>query len=147
MPADPSEPSPVERGTLDRLVHEAIRRAASAGLTSLFLTEEALRRAFNDAVPREWVDFASRQGDEVRGELREVLSREIQRWLASLDPVEILNEILTKSDVRVTLELSAKPSDERTGALQVVSRPRCAGPPPDARRAPPAPRARALARR
>ena len=61
---------PERRGLpFESLIQEAIRRAASLGFSSFFLTEEAIRKAFSDAVPREWVDYVGKQGDEVRGEL------------------------------------------------------------------------------
>ncbi|MGH7290833.1 MAG: hypothetical protein ACREJT_06460, partial [Myxococcota bacterium] len=37
-------------GVLEALLHEAIRRTAQIGFSSFFATEDAVRRAFSDAV-------------------------------------------------------------------------------------------------
>ncbi len=99
-------------GGLETLFREGIRRAASLGFSSFFLTEEALRRAFNDSVPREWVDYVARQGDEVRAELFEALSTQFQKWLREIDVVEVLSEVARRHDISVRLEISAAPKQE-----------------------------------
>lgn len=96
-------------GALESLFREGIRRAAALGFSSFFLTEEALRRAFNDSVPREWVDYVARQGEEVRAELFEALSTQFQKWLREIDVVEVLSEVARRHDISVRLEISAAP--------------------------------------
>ncbi len=104
---------PGERpGALESLFREGLRRAASLGFSSFFLTEEALRRAFNDSVPREWVDYVARQGEEVRAELFEALSMQFQKWLREIDVVEVLSEVARRHDISVRLEISAAPKQD-----------------------------------
>ncbi len=124
--ASSAEESP---GALESLFREGIRRAASLGFSSFFLTEEALRRAFNDSVPREWVDYVARQGDEVRAELFEALSTQFQKWLREIDVVEVLSEVARRHDISVRLEISAAPKQEEEATresprspLEVISR-------------------------
>lgn len=114
-------------GPLEALFQETVRRAASLGLSSFFLTEEALRRAFSDSVPRDWVDYLARQGDEVRAELFEALSRQFREWLQEVDLVELLGELVRRNDLSVRLELSASPRADSSDAaprstLEVISR-------------------------
>ena len=56
-------------GLFEALLHEAIRRTAQVGFSSFFATEDAVRRAFSEAVPRDWVDYANRQSTELRSEM------------------------------------------------------------------------------
>jgi hypothetical protein len=86
------------------LLPDLLRRGLSLGFTGLFLTEEALRRALGDSVPREWLEFFAAQSDRTRAELVERLSREFGRVFSAVDPVEILRRLLDGQ----TLEISAQ---------------------------------------
>ena len=110
-------------GPLESLFQEAIRRAFSAGLGGFFLTEEAIRQAVTDTVPQEWVDYLSRQGDEVRSELTERLTREFGHWLRTLDPVELLRGILDDYEFSARIQASPKRSaQDAPASLKVVRR-------------------------
>src|SRR5574338_89535 len=76
------------------LLPDLLRRGLSLGFTGLFMTEEAVRRALGDSVPRDWVEFLVAQSDRTRAELVERLSREFGRVFSALDPVEILRRLL-----------------------------------------------------
>ncbi len=122
-----ASPTGERPGALESLFREGIRRAASLGFSSFFLTEEAMRRAFNDSVPREWVDYVARQGEEVRAELFEALSMQFQKWLREIDVVEVLSEVARRHDISVRLEISAAPKqDADSGSprspFEVISR-------------------------
>jgi len=109
--ADPTaELGPVRRGLpFESLIQEAIRRAASLGFSSFFLTEEAIRKAFSEVVPQDWVEYVGKQGDEVRGEMIERLAEEFSSWLRSVDVAEILGDLLKDYRISATIELSATP--------------------------------------
>ena len=68
------------------------------------MTEEALRRALGDSVPRDWLDFMVGQSEKTRAELLERLSREFGKVLTAVDPVEILRRLLDGQ----TIEVSAR---------------------------------------
>jgi hypothetical protein len=111
---------PTRRGLpFESLIQEAIRRAASLGFSSFFLTEEAVRKAFSEVVPKDWVDYVGKQGNEVRGELIDRLAGEFNRWLRSVDAARILGDLLENYKVSATIQLSAtprEPGDDRTTA-------------------------------
>ena len=71
---DPSEDLD-ESGALN-VLPELMRRVFSAGLSSFFLTEEAIRKALGDTLPQDWSDFAIEQSDRTRAELFDRLSVE-----------------------------------------------------------------------
>jgi hypothetical protein len=85
-------------------IPELVRKAISAGFSGFFFTEEVIRRAVGDALPREWADFASEQGARARAEFLERLSYEIGRALANVDHAAVLAQLLEGR----TLEVNAK---------------------------------------
>ena len=109
-------------GPLEALFQDFLRRAAALGFSSLFFTERAVRGALSETVPKEWVDYASRQGDDLRAELIRSLSLEFGQWLRSLDVPALLSEVLREGDLSVRLELSSEPKRGEGEALQVLSR-------------------------
>jgi hypothetical protein len=111
------------RGPLESLFQEAIRRALSLGLGGFFLTEEAVRRAFSESVPQEWVDYLNRQSDEMRGELADRLVREFGAWLRTVDLADLLRGILEEYEFSAQVELSARGKEQDSPAsLKVVRR-------------------------
>lgn len=95
-------------GPLEALFQELIRRGASLGFSSFFLTEEAIRRAFSDRVPPEWVEYVSRQGEEVRSNIVERLGDEFGQWLRTLDLPALLAELLESRDLTIKIEVSRR---------------------------------------
>ena len=103
--ADPGpEAAPQEEDTAGRRLPDLLRRGLSLGFSGLFMTEEALRRAFGDTVPRDWIDFATEQSTRTRTEFLERLSGEIARSLEAIDLVEILDALLSGRTLEVRAE-------------------------------------------
>ena len=112
-PPDPAEPRDPLREQLEEefsgdegkgFFPDFVRRGLAVGFTGLFMTEEALRKALGDTVPRDWIEFFVEQSDRTRGELVDRLSKEFGRVLSALDPVEVMRRLLDGQ----TLEVSAK---------------------------------------
>ncbi len=85
-------------------IPELLRRGLALGFSGLFMTEEAVRRAFGDTVPRDWIDFATEQSTRTRTEFLERLSGEIARSLEAIDLVEILDSLLSGRTLEVRAE-------------------------------------------
>lgn len=104
-------------GPLEGIFQEVVRRAAAAGFSSFFMTEEAIRQALSENLPRDWVDYAARQGGAVRGELVERLSAEFGAWLRALDTEALLRSVvqlvLERYDLRLEIDLAAHPSKQQ----------------------------------
>src|SRR6516164_6289645 len=69
---------------------ELLRRALTFGLSAFFTTNEAVRRALGEAVPKDWIDFAVDQSERTRAEFIERLAGEIARSLEAVDLAAIL---------------------------------------------------------
>jgi len=119
---EPGDESP--GGPLNALP-ELMRRAVALGLSGFFLTEEAVRKAVGDTLPKDWLDFALDQGERTRRELLDRLSQEIGRSLEKVDLGELLTELLTGNTVEVKAEVrllprqrGGKSKDKRTGSAE-----------------------------
>ena len=110
-------------GPLESFFQEAVRRAAQLGLSTFFTTEEAVRRAFSDSVPPDWLDYLNRQGTDLRSELLDRMSREFGEWLRQVDMAQIMSKLLEEHDFDLHISVSAKRSSkERAPELSLLQR-------------------------
>jgi hypothetical protein len=100
-------------GTLNT-IPELIRRIVAMGLSGFFLTEEAVRRALGDTLPKDWTDFATDQSDRARGELLERISFEIGRTLENIDVADLISRLLAGNTIEINAEIRLRP--DRNGA-------------------------------
>ena len=75
-------------------IPELMRRAIAMGLSGFFFTEEAIRKALGDAMPKDLQDFAVDQSRRTRAEFLERLSYEIGRTLENVDVASVLAQLL-----------------------------------------------------
>ncbi len=87
-------------------IPELMRRAIALGLTGFFTTEEAVRRALGDTVPKDWTDYIAESSDRTRGEFLDRLSREIARTLKDIDLAAVLEQLLEGRTLKVNAEFS-----------------------------------------
>jgi len=113
---------------IETLFQELVRKGTSLGLSSFFLTEEAVRKAFSDRVPAEWLDFLGRQSEEVRSDIVDRASKEFGNWLRTLDLSDLLGELLERYEISANIELDVRTRtvQEKDGApsakLSIVTR-------------------------
>ena len=86
-------------------IPELMRRAIAAGFSGFFFTEEAIRKALGDTLPKEWADFAAEQSDRTRAELLERLSYEIGHAMQNLDYASVLAQLLEGRTLEVTAKI------------------------------------------
>lgn len=96
---------------------ELLRRGLTLGFTGVFLTEEAVRRALGDSVPRDLMEFILEQSERTRRDFVERVSREFGRTLRGLDPAELARRLLEGRTVEVTARIrlvreEPEPGDE-----------------------------------
>jgi hypothetical protein len=84
---------------------DLLRRGLSLGVSGFFMTEEAVRRALGDKVPRELLEFVVAQSDRTRSDLVDALSREFGRVLAGIDPADVLRRLLDGQTIEITARI------------------------------------------
>ncbi|MDX1648584.1 MAG: hypothetical protein R3263_01900 [Myxococcota bacterium] len=107
------EPPPV-RPESAGFFPDLLRRGLTLGFTGVFMTEEAVRRALGDSVPRDLIDYFVAQSDRTRAELLDRLSREFGRVLSSLDPAEVARRLLEGRTVEVKASFRLVPDPRAT---------------------------------
>jgi hypothetical protein len=86
-------------------IPELMRRAIALGLTGFFTTEEAVRRALGDTVPKDWTDYISESSDRTRSEFLDKLSHEIAGTLKEVDLAAVLRQLLEGQTLTVNAEI------------------------------------------
>jgi hypothetical protein len=116
---EPATPEDAEEQESLRAIPELMRRAIALGLTGFFTTEEAVRRALGDTVPKDWTDYISESSDRTRSEFLDRLSREIARTLKDIDLAAVLQELFEGRTLRVNAEFSLSDAGE-TGSKTAI---------------------------
>jgi hypothetical protein len=83
---------------------DLMRRALSLGLSGFFLTEEAVRKALGDTLPKDWIDFAVDQSERTRKDFLERISFEIGRSMENVDMGAVLRDLLEGRTLEVKAE-------------------------------------------
>ena len=86
-------------------IPELMRRAIALGLTGFFTTEEAVRKAIGDTVPKDWTDTLAESSDRTRSEFLDKLSREIAQTLKDVDLAAVLQRLLEGQTLTVNAEI------------------------------------------
>ena len=112
-----SDPPPVEEedDSIAGLLPDLLRRGLTLGFTGFFLTEEAVRKALGESVPRDLMDFILAQSERTRAEFLDRISKEFAGALSSLDPVELAKRLLEGRSIEVSAKIRLVPSDAEAG--------------------------------
>ena len=111
---EPAEREDSEEQERLSAIPELMRRAIALGLTGFFTTEEAVRRALGDTVPKDWTDYISESSDRTRSDFLDRLSREIAKTLKDIDLAAVLQELLEGRTLKVKAEFKLS-DDPKTG--------------------------------
>lgn len=108
----PSDDSRRDEGPAARLP-ELLRRVLALGFSGFFMTEEAVRKALGDTLPRDWADFAADQSERTRAEFLERLAHEIAETLESVDLTALAQRLLAGNSIEVNAEIRFVPRDPK----------------------------------
>ena len=102
-------------------IPDLVRRVLTLGLSGFFLTEEAVRKALGDTLPKDWTDFAADQSERTRKEFLERLSYEIAQSFEKIDLAAILEKLLEGRtlEVKAQIRLAAKEPGRGSGKLDI----------------------------
>lgn len=93
-------------------VPDLLRRVVGMGFSGLFLTEEVVRKALGETLPRDWVDFAAAQSERTRRELIDRVAGEIGRALDAADLPRLAERLLRGHAIEVTARVRFVPREE-----------------------------------
>ena len=92
-------------------VPELLRRVVGMGFSGFFLTEEVLRKALGETLPKDWVDFAAAQSERTRRELIDRVAGEVGRTLDGVDLPQLAERLLRGHSIEVTAQFRFVPRD------------------------------------
>jgi hypothetical protein len=118
VPTDETNPEESGPGRITSLP-ELARRALSMGFAGFFMTEEAVRRALGDTLPKDWIDFAVDQSDRTRREFVERFSYEIGQSLERVDMAGVLSDLLEGRTLEVKAQIRLGPRGAEAGDTDV----------------------------
>ena len=98
-----------------------MRRIIALGLSGFFFTEEPIRKALGDALPKDWIDFAAVQSERTRGEFLERLSLEMGRALENVDIADVFSRLLAGNTIEIHAQIQLKPGGEGRGAKLTIT--------------------------
>jgi hypothetical protein len=93
-------------------IPELMRRAIAMGLSGFFFTEEAIRKALGEAMPKDLQDFAIEQSRRTRADFLERLSYEVGRTLENVDVAAVLQQLLEGRTLEVTARIRLRDEKE-----------------------------------
>ncbi len=98
---------------------DLIRRAFTLGFSGFFLTEEAIRKALGDTLPKDWVDFAGEQSERTRTEFIERLVAEMGRAFERVDLRELAEQVLEGRTVEINTRIQIHPREASSTKVDV----------------------------
>ena len=118
---DPSVGGPTVRNESAGIVPELLRRAVGLGVSGFFTTEELLRKALGDTVPREWAAFAAAQTERARAELVDRLAQELRRSIDRLDLSTLLAGVLATHEIEIDarIRVTARAPDDVAKGVRI----------------------------
>ncbi|MBA2661799.1 MAG: hypothetical protein H0U74_05855 [Bradymonadaceae bacterium] len=110
-PEDPEAESRF-RKTVEGFVPDIFKRSLTAGIGSLFMSDDGLRSLVADKkLPKEAVGYLIGQADATKREFMRIVSREIREFLENMDFGGELTKILTSISFEIRTEVRFIPND------------------------------------
>ena len=91
---------------------DLLRRGLTLGFTGFFMTEEAIRRALGDTVPKDAIEYVLEQSERMRTDFLDRLSTEFGRAMTQMDPAEMLARLLEGRTVEVSARFRILTDDD-----------------------------------
>lgn len=103
-------------------VPDLARRLLALGLSGVFTTQETIRQAVGDALPKDWVDFAVAQSERTRADFLERLAGELARSLESIDLARVMQQALEGRTLEVKARIRMLPDtgDDEATRLEIT---------------------------
>lgn len=103
-----SEENTSEAGFLPDL----LRRTLTLGFTGFFMTEEAIRKALGETVPKDAIEYMLDQTERMRTDFLEGVSTEFGKAMTQMDPAEIVARLLEGRTVEVSARFRILTDDD-----------------------------------
>ncbi len=93
---------------------DLLRKGLTLGFTGVFMTEEAIRKALGESVPRDVIEYVLQQSERMRGEFLDRTSKEFGKAISAMDPAEVLTRLVEGRTVEVTARFRILNDDKKS---------------------------------
>ncbi len=93
-------------------VPDFVRRALELGFASFFTTEQTIRRAVGETIPKDWIDFVSAQSDRTRKEMTDAIVSEAARSIERIDLMDTLDGLFSGRTIEINAKIRLAPRDD-----------------------------------
>ncbi len=95
-----------------RFLPDLLRRTLTLGFTGFFMTEEAIRKALGETVPKDAIEYVLEQSERMRADFLEAVSKEFGRAMNQMDPAEMVARLLEGRTVEVSARFRILTDDD-----------------------------------
>jgi len=112
--SDVGTPPPPQKGDENPTVPvpDFVRRALELGFASFFTTEQTIRRAVGETIPKDWIDFVSAQSDRTRKEMTDAIVSEAARSIERIDLMDTLDGLFSGRTIEINAKIRLAPRDD-----------------------------------
>ena len=112
--SDVGTPPPPQKGDENPTVPvpDFVRRALELGFASFFTTEQTIRRAVGETIPKDWIDFVSAQSDRTRKEMTDAIVSEAARSIERMDLMDTLDGLFSGRTIEINAKIRLAPRDD-----------------------------------
>ena len=93
-------------------VPDFVRRALELGFASFFTTEQTIRRAVGETIPKDWIDFVSAQSDRTRKEMTDAIVSEAARSIERIDLMDTLDGLFSGRTIEINAKIRLAPRED-----------------------------------
>mgnify|MGYP001005638086 CR=1 FL=1 len=136
-----AEPDSGQRRGMDGVIVELARKAVATSVKSLLSSEEGLRALIGAMVPKEIGQYVSRELAAFRSGFLEVMTGEVSRFLARIDPAAEVQKVVDGMEFDIHVKVGV--SRRKAPAVEGVPPEPAAARKPVTKRAPKRPRKKA----
>lgn len=118
-PPPPRERDDRDRGRLDRMVPDLVRKLVDAGVEKLADGPESLKQVLSELrLPKEAIQLLVSQLEDAKREVTRVLAREVRDFLERASLADELTKLLSGLTLEVKTQIRFVPNEDATGGLR-----------------------------
>lgn len=108
-----------QKGRLESLIPEIVRRTFYAGLGAVFTTEEGIRKIASDLkLPKDVANYLIQQAAASKDELFRVVGKELRGFLETVNISGELQKLLTSLSFEIKTEIRFIPNEQAIGGVK-----------------------------
>ncbi len=94
---------------------ELIKKVFLTGLGAIYLTDESIRALLKEIkLPKEMINYIVQQSNNTKKELFHMFSKEFRAFLETIDPADLLRNLMDGAELTISIKLKAPKKRKKT---------------------------------